>query len=73
MVTVEAPLELMEALASLRFPPKTDAILQGLTDRNTEGTLSEREREALEGLVELSEKMALVRAEALRVLGRKPV
>jgi hypothetical protein len=72
MPTVEAPLELVEDLATLRFPQKTDTLLQGLMDRNTEGRLTEPEREQLEALVELSERLALLRAQALRVLGRKP-
>ena len=72
MPTVEAPLELVEALAKMRFPPKTDAHLQRLMDRNNEGLLSEAEREELESLVELSETMALFRAEAVRLLGRGP-
>jgi hypothetical protein len=72
MTTVEAPLEFVESLAALRFPVKTDTHLQQLMDRNTEGALSEAEREELEALVELSERMALLRAQALRLLGRKP-
>jgi hypothetical protein len=43
------------------------------TRRNTEGTLTPGEREGLESLVELSETIALVRAQALHVLGRKPM
>jgi hypothetical protein len=39
-------------------------------DRNNEGLLAEVEREELESLVELSERLALVRAEALHLLGR---
>lgn len=41
-------------------------------DRNGEGNLTEQEREELESWVELSEEMSLLRAQALRVLGRKP-
>ncbi len=69
---IEAPRELIEGLGALRFPPKTDALLQSLMDRNTEGALNEPEREELEALVELSERMALLRAQALRLLGRLP-
>ena len=72
MPTVEAPLEFVEALAALRLPQKADTHLQGLMDRNTEGLLSDSEREELEALVELSERLALLRAQALRLLGRKP-
>jgi hypothetical protein len=73
MPTVEAPLEFVEALVAFRFPEKTDAHLQDLMDRNTEGRLNEPERNELEALVELSERLALLRAQALRLLGRKPV
>jgi hypothetical protein len=41
-------------------------------DRNNEGELSPPEREELEALVELSERLSLVRAEALQLLGRGP-
>jgi hypothetical protein len=72
-VMVQTPIEMMEELGDLRFPPKTDARLQCLMDRNTEGQLTGVEREELEYLVELNEKITLVRARALRVLGRTPV
>jgi hypothetical protein len=72
MPMVEAPVEMVEDVAALRFPAKTDALLQRLMDRNTEGQLTETERVELEALVELSERLALLRAQALRVLGRKP-
>jgi hypothetical protein len=70
---VQAPRELIESVADMRFPAKTDARLTWLMNRNTNGQLSVTEREELESLVELSERMSLVRAEALRVLGRSPV
>lgn len=69
---VEAPLELVEAFAAMRFPAKTDALLRSLMDRNTNGQLTPAEREELEALVELSETLALARARALRLLGRSP-
>jgi hypothetical protein len=72
MPTVHVPLELVEALAALHFPEKIAARLQQLMDRNTEALLTESEREELEALVELSERLALLRAQALRLLGRKP-
>ena len=68
--TIETPLELVTSVADFRFPPKIDARLQALMDRNTEGQLSEAEREELEALVELSETIALLRVQALRVLGQ---
>lgn len=69
---VEAPLELVESFAALRFPARTDALLQSLMDRNTNGQLTSAERDELEALVELSETIALARARALRLLGRSP-
>jgi len=39
-------------------------------ERYTEGQLSEAEREESEALVELSETIALLRGEALQLLGR---
>jgi hypothetical protein len=70
--TIPTPVELLESFATMRFPPKTDAHLQRLMDRNTEGHLNAEERDELEALVELSERISLLRAQALRVLGRKP-
>jgi hypothetical protein len=70
---VQAPLEMVEAVASLRLPPRADQRLQVLMDRNTNGALTPTEREELETLVELSETLALVRAKALHLLGRKPL
>jgi hypothetical protein len=69
---IEAPIDLVEAVADLRFPPKADEHLQSLMDRNNNGILTAGEREELEALVELSETMSLVRARALKLLGRKP-
>ena len=69
---VEAPVQMVERVAALRFPPHADRRLQLLMDRNNEGTLTSEEREELTALVELSETMALVRAEAMHVLGREP-
>jgi len=70
--TVEAPVDLVESVAHLRLPPKEDARLQELMDANTNGTLTESEREQLESLVEWSESLSLLRARALRLLGEQP-
>lgn len=69
---VEAPINLIESVADLRFPPRADARVQALMDRNTNGQLSPDEKAELEAWVEVSENIALVRARALRVLGRTP-
>jgi len=70
MNTIETPLELVTSVADLRFPPKIDAHLQALMDRNTEGQLLDAEQEELEALVELSETISLLRVQALQVLRR---
>ena len=69
---IEAPREMVEAVANLRLPLKTDQRLQSLMDRNTNGGLTSEEQNDLESLVELSETIAIVRAQALHVLGRTP-
>jgi hypothetical protein len=70
METIATPVEFVTSVAEFRFSPKLNTKLQDLMDRNTEGPLSEAEREELEALVELSETMSLLRGEALKVLGR---
>lgn len=70
--TTDAPLEWGQSVGDLRLPPKTDQRLQELMDRTNEGLLTEADRADLESLVELSERLSLVRAEALHLLGRKP-
>jgi hypothetical protein len=69
---ITAPLEWIESVGNLRLPAKADNRLQSLMDRNNEGLLNEGERDELEALVELSERLSLVRAEALQILGRQP-
>ena len=70
---VEAPVALVEAVASLHIPPRMDRRMQDLMDRNTNGALGAEGRAELEALVELSENIALLRARALKLLGRKPI
>jgi hypothetical protein len=70
--TVDAPVEWVETIGRLRLPMKADERLQQLMDRNNEGSLTRLEMEELESLVELSESLSLVRAEALLLLDRKP-
>ena len=69
---VEAPIDLIESVADLRFPPRAYARVRVLMVRNTNGLLSSDETAELEAWVEMSENLALVRAPALRVLGRMP-
>lgn len=70
--TIDAPLEWVQSVGDLRLPPKANQRMQDLMHRNNEGLLTESERADLESLVELSERLSLVRAEALHLLGRKP-
>jgi hypothetical protein len=70
--TIAAPVDWIKAVGNLRFPLKADHRVQELMDRNNEGLLQEFEREELEALVELSEQLSLVRAEALQILGKQP-
>jgi hypothetical protein len=73
MATVlQAPREMVEEVAGLRFPPRADRRLLLLMDRNNDGQLTAEEREEMETLVELSESISLVRAKALSLLGRSP-
>jgi hypothetical protein len=70
--TVPAPVDWIESVGNLRFPARTDSRLQELMDRNNDGTLQQKEREEMESLVELSEQLSLIRAEALQILGKQP-
>ena len=72
MSTISASPEWVESVSQLRLPERTDRRMQELMDRNNEGMLTETERAELESLVEMSESLSLVRAEALRLLGRHP-
>ena len=72
VAVVQAPREMVEEVAALRFSPRADRLLRGLMDRNNDGLLTADEREELESLVELSESLSLVRAKALHLLGRQP-
>ena len=69
--TIDAPVEWVETIGQLRLPSKADDRLQQLMDRNNEGELAAGEREELEALVELSERLSLVGAETLLLLGRR--
>lgn len=70
--TIEAPVGLMEAVAHLRLPPHADRQLQHLMDANNNGMLTASEREELASLVEWSESLSLLRAQALHLLGAQP-
>jgi hypothetical protein len=71
-LVMDAPVDWIKSVGSLRFPPKADHRLRNLMDRNNEGLLDPSEREELEALAELSEELSLVRAKALQILGKQP-
>ena len=70
--TVAAPVAWVRPVGDLRLPARADRRLAWLMGRNNEGSLDESERAELQSLVELSEAMSLVRADALHLLGRGP-
>ncbi len=72
MAVISAPTDWVETISRLRLPPRADRRLSELMDRNNEGQLNADERADLEALVEMSETLSLVRAEAIHLLGRKP-
>jgi hypothetical protein len=68
----QVPHELLEQLAAFRLPEQTDRRLQDLMDRNNDGLLVQSERDEFESLIAVSDVISLLRAKALRILGRKP-
>ena len=70
--TIAAPVDWIESVGNLRLPTKAVLRLQQLMDRNNEGLLQDSERQELEALVELSERLSLVRGKALQILGKQP-
>jgi hypothetical protein len=69
MTTMCVPINWVESVSELKLPVKRHRRLQMLMDRNNEGQLTEEERSELESLVEMSQTLSLVRAEALHLLG----
>jgi hypothetical protein len=69
---VQVPVGLLETVAGLRLPPAIDRRLQDLMRRSAEGLLTPAERDELAALAELSETIALPRAQARDLLGRGP-
>jgi len=57
---IEAPIEMVEAVAGLHLPPRADQRLQDLMDRNNNGALTPEEREQLEVLVELRNRPGII-------------
>ena len=69
---ISAPKSWIASVGRLALPKSADRRLQMLMDANNEGRLSAAERRELAALVEWSESVSLLRAQALRLLGRRP-
>lgn len=70
--TIPAPVSWIETVSQLGLSPLSNSRLRELMDRNNEGQLTADERAELQQLVEMSECLSLVKAEAWRLLGRTP-
>ena len=62
--TVEIPIQLHEEMASFQFPVSTQERLDRLMDKNNEGLLEKNEGEELQGLVDLNERVSLLKGRA---------
>jgi len=69
---IEAPEAWVASVGELSLPKRTDQRLQELMDRNNEGRLTPEERDELAALVEWSENVSLLRAQARQLLGKRP-
>lgn len=69
---ISTPRDLVETVAKLHLPALADRRLQILMDRNNNGLLTSEEHDDLRALVEVSELLSLVRADALQVLRQQP-
>ena len=63
--------DLLEELAEFKFPRATQRRFTRLMDLNSEGGLSPEQRQELAGLVELSERIAIMKGRARLLLDRK--
>ena len=68
---ISAPKNWVDSVSHLRLPPRSAKRMQDLMDRNTEGALGPLEQEELEALVEWSEEVSLIKAEAMNLLARE--
>ena len=69
---ISAPKSWIASVGRLALPKKADQRLQSLMNANNEGRLTAAERREMSALVEWSENVSLLRAQALRLLGRQP-
>lgn len=69
---IPAPKSWVASVGRLALPKKTAQRLQALMDRHNDGLLTAAERRELAALVEWSENVSLIRAQALQLLGKQP-
>lgn len=62
--TIEIPTQFLEEMANFEFPTSAQERLKQLMDKNNEGLLTELERAELSSLVELNEKVTLLKSQA---------
>lgn len=62
--TVEIPIQFLEEMANFQFSASTQERLDWLMDKNNEGLLERDEREALRALVDLNERISLLKGQA---------
>lgn len=70
--TITVPTSWIQSVGGFHLPSQIDRHLQQLMDRNNEGLLDPAEKQGLAALACLSEEMALLRAQALQLLGQHP-
>ncbi len=68
---IAAPKSWVASVGRLSLPKRSARRLQILMDRNNDGLLTLIERRELTALVEWSENVSLIRAQALQLLGKK--
>ena len=68
---IAAPKSWVATIGRLSLPKRSERRLQSLMDRNNDGLLTPAERRELTALVEWSENVSLIRAQALQLLGKK--
>lgn len=66
---LSVPKSWVASVGRLALPKRTQRRIQTLMDRNNEGALNPAEKRELASLVEWSEKVSLIRAGALELLG----
>ena len=69
--TIKVRVEWLETIGQLCLAAKSDARVQQLMDGDSAGRLTADERVELAALIELSERLSLVRTEASFLLGRR--